>query len=441
MRQPDPTDLAAHNGALRALARQLTREDPEDHVQDAYVAALSGTDQPRSAGAWLRQVVRNGVRGKARRRARWRELERLVERPEATKRPDEQALDDELAGILRRLLADLGEPYQDVLELRFFGELSTREIAAQLDCPHGTVRWRLHEGLRRMRSELDERHGGREHWHASLLAFGGHDRLVLAPPAPTPAAPGKLLGLLVPGATAAVCLTLLALACARPDTELTHADTRRGPVAAAPVHQGPGPRTNEASDAGTSPSSTTRPAHSRSLTPFAELSPAEQFEYGRECGEEAIKSYNERDDDPDAVEYLVDGARCFEDAGLVGKAVQVHNVISTRYPDSLHAEDSKLALGRLYQRIVDVETALATPLGQDCSAPLHDEPNAPGSEYLAAADCVYTGGFAGAALAYRERAAEDPSSIDAEANDAEIKRLRAIVDRLRVKAADYPLPN
>ena len=48
-------------------------------------------------------------------------------------------------------LVALGEPYREVVTLRFFGELSLDEIARQVDRPLGTVKTQLHRGLIRLR--------------------------------------------------------------------------------------------------------------------------------------------------------------------------------------------------------------------------------------------------------------------------------------------------
>src|SRR6185436_18438084 len=61
-------------------------------------------------------------------------------------------------------LAALEEPFRSTLVLRFQDELAPAEIARRLGIPAGTVRWRIHEGLSRLRARLDARPGGRESW-------------------------------------------------------------------------------------------------------------------------------------------------------------------------------------------------------------------------------------------------------------------------------------
>ena len=57
---------------------------------------------------------------------------------------------------LRRAVANLGEPYREVVALRFFGEQSLQEIAATTRRPLGTVKTHLHRGLARLRATLEE---------------------------------------------------------------------------------------------------------------------------------------------------------------------------------------------------------------------------------------------------------------------------------------------
>ena len=55
---------------------------------------------------------------------------------------------------MRRAVASLGEPYREVVALRFFGELSLLDIAAATGRPEGTIKAQLHRGLERLRRSL-----------------------------------------------------------------------------------------------------------------------------------------------------------------------------------------------------------------------------------------------------------------------------------------------
>ena len=52
---------------------------------------------------------------------------------------------------MRLAVAALGEPYREVVALRFFGEMSLAEIAASTRRPLNTVKTHLRRGLERLR--------------------------------------------------------------------------------------------------------------------------------------------------------------------------------------------------------------------------------------------------------------------------------------------------
>ena len=60
------------------------------------------------------------------------------------------------AAAVRSAVARLDEPYREIVALRFFGELSLGEIAAEADRPLATVKTQLRRGLLRLRQALGE---------------------------------------------------------------------------------------------------------------------------------------------------------------------------------------------------------------------------------------------------------------------------------------------
>jgi RNA polymerase sigma factor (sigma-70 family) len=166
--------LLADADWLRRLAACLVdnRADAEDLVQGTWLAALRS---PPTAGRpprpWLAQVLRNvfrmDARGSARRRAREKQAAEVLrdERPSPPDVLERLQIQKTVAG----LLMELEEPYRTTLTLRFFDEVAPAEIGRMQDVPSGTVRWRINEGLRRLRQRLDEAHGGRRDAWRSLL--------------------------------------------------------------------------------------------------------------------------------------------------------------------------------------------------------------------------------------------------------------------------------
>ncbi len=167
----DPTAerLLQHASWIRRLARSLVADGAaaEDLVQDTWVAALSHRpDLDRSLRPWLATALRNFARKAARRRA----TEALPE-ASAAERVDPEELCEQLESerLLTRELARLEEPFRSTLLLRYFRGLEPIEIARRQETPPGTVRWRIQQGLQRLRRRLDERCGGDRRSSLSLL--------------------------------------------------------------------------------------------------------------------------------------------------------------------------------------------------------------------------------------------------------------------------------
>jgi RNA polymerase sigma factor (sigma-70 family) len=191
----DVRDLLAHADWLRRLARHLVGRagDPEDLVQQTWLAALRrppAADRP--ARPWLAEVLRNFAR-KAHRDRRAREGREQTVAGDAglgaagAAAPSESLLE---AAQLQRQLADLvlalDEPYRTTILLRFYQGIEPAEIARASGVPAGTVRWRVNEGIRRLRGSLDSA-PERGEWRRALLPFLG------AAPAASPALQGGLL--------------------------------------------------------------------------------------------------------------------------------------------------------------------------------------------------------------------------------------------------------
>lgn len=120
--------------------------EADDLVQEAFLTAHSKGAQIRDlqgARAWLYAVVRNAylklLRSPARKRSR--ALEQI---PEPVIADEAHTLNLEFdAEALHRALQELHEEYRAPLVLYYFGELSYREIAEQMQVPIGTVMSRL----------------------------------------------------------------------------------------------------------------------------------------------------------------------------------------------------------------------------------------------------------------------------------------------------------
>lgn len=164
-------ELVAHMDVLYAAALRLTRNaaDAKDLLQDAMVRALRFHGQYRPGTylkAWLLTILRNTFINNYRRKAR-RPLE--VELIDAEFAPGGGA--DTLMGFVPKssraedLLECLGDETRTAIDalpdthrrtviMADLQDMSYKEIAAELDCPLGTVMSRLHRGRRLLRETL-----------------------------------------------------------------------------------------------------------------------------------------------------------------------------------------------------------------------------------------------------------------------------------------------
>jgi RNA polymerase sigma-70 factor, ECF subfamily len=148
------TDLyAEHEEELRARAMRLSR-DPQaadDLVQETFVRVLGHLPlleqlAPYQRRAWLHQTLRNLFLDQ--RTARLREtaaVERLSREMTPWAEADDSVGDEGpfalLSGDDRRLA-----------EMRYAQDMTSREIGEVLDVPAATVRWRLHQIIKRLRA-------------------------------------------------------------------------------------------------------------------------------------------------------------------------------------------------------------------------------------------------------------------------------------------------
>jgi RNA polymerase sigma-70 factor (ECF subfamily) len=146
--------VAVYRVCLRILGRP---HDAEDVAQESFVMAYRSLGSYRGdgpLGGWLMRIASRQA------------FRRLGQRRDASELPADLPLgspaDDPLAVTLagerqrevRLAVAGLGEPYREVVALRFFGEMSLDEIASVTRRPLNTVKTHLRRGLERLRPVL-----------------------------------------------------------------------------------------------------------------------------------------------------------------------------------------------------------------------------------------------------------------------------------------------
>jgi RNA polymerase sigma-70 factor, ECF subfamily len=146
----------ALSGAYRLAAHILSdRTDAEDAVQEALVLAWRGWPRLRNAdrfGAWFDRILVNVCYERLRGRKRSRSD---VLTPETGDKPGDPFAATIARDAIGRALHALTPEQRIVVVLRYWRDLSIEEIADRVRAPSGTVRSRLHYGLRTLRSEIE----------------------------------------------------------------------------------------------------------------------------------------------------------------------------------------------------------------------------------------------------------------------------------------------
>jgi RNA polymerase sigma-70 factor (ECF subfamily) len=143
-----------------AVAYRLTgqRQDAEDLVQDAFIAALDkldSFDEGRPFGAWFFRILMN--RGTS--LFRGRKVRATEEIPETigdtAASPDRLAEQAETGERVRAAMAELSDRQRLVVQLYELDGFTTGEVADMLEIAEPTVRWTLHAARKRLRAELE----------------------------------------------------------------------------------------------------------------------------------------------------------------------------------------------------------------------------------------------------------------------------------------------
>jgi RNA polymerase sigma-70 factor, ECF subfamily len=158
---------------LYTIARRFVGDDAEDAVQDALLKAFRSFDRlehAAAAPAWLTRILVNVCRDRGRARARAPEevsldtvdefsLYRKIADDDPFPYSDSLHLDFlEQFGVedVRAVLAQMPDLYRIPMLLVYVDGFATKEVAAMLSAPLGTVLARLHRGRRLFERELWE---------------------------------------------------------------------------------------------------------------------------------------------------------------------------------------------------------------------------------------------------------------------------------------------
>ncbi|WP_136707889.1 sigma-70 family RNA polymerase sigma factor [Agromyces sp. H66] len=130
----------------------------DDIVQETLLRAWRSprilAQEPESTRAWMFTVARNLVIDEARSAKRRHEIG-VAETPDRVTADGTDALFESL--LVEEALAGLDVEHRAVIVHAYYGGRSIAEVARRLGIPEGTVKSRLHYGLRALRLALQEK--------------------------------------------------------------------------------------------------------------------------------------------------------------------------------------------------------------------------------------------------------------------------------------------
>ncbi len=144
-----------------AFARMGNWTEAEDIAAEVFVRAFESLESYQERGlpmeAWLFRIAHNLVVDYLRRGSRFERADEDESEAALPESPDPARLAEErlMMADIRAAMARLTQDQRDVLSLRFFGGLSSRETAAILDKRDGAVREMQRAALEKMRGLLN----------------------------------------------------------------------------------------------------------------------------------------------------------------------------------------------------------------------------------------------------------------------------------------------
>jgi RNA polymerase sigma-70 factor (ECF subfamily) len=135
---------------LGLLLRAGSRPDAEDLLQLTWMRVVRGAgryDPSQPFRNWLFQIAWNVLRDHWRRRREAASDEAIADRPAGGPPIENVIIERQEHDALLRMVESLPPRLAEAISLRFFEELSEREIAERLHIPKGTVKSRIHYGI------------------------------------------------------------------------------------------------------------------------------------------------------------------------------------------------------------------------------------------------------------------------------------------------------
>jgi RNA polymerase sigma-70 factor, ECF subfamily len=180
---------AATGRFIFQLSPDLSREDAEEICQEVFLSVVKNLGSFHGGSqlqTWIFRIAVNKARDfRERQRAAKRgggqipislqaeDPERgvVLDPPSSAPGPDGQLLKVEQMNLVRNALERLGDPCREIIELRYFGDLSYEEIGSALRLNHKTVSSRLSKCLDRLEMIARGVFGIKEHRREKTAPF------------------------------------------------------------------------------------------------------------------------------------------------------------------------------------------------------------------------------------------------------------------------------
>ena len=136
---------------LRYLNRLVGLKYAEDLLQDTFVQALSHSERLSDVSiprAWLFRVARNLAMNVLRKK-------KITTNIDLDGLAHSASLENPRLATMRRAINKLSDKHRETIMLRWYDQLSYKEIAQVQDISVGTVRSRLHNSLGQLRMQMD----------------------------------------------------------------------------------------------------------------------------------------------------------------------------------------------------------------------------------------------------------------------------------------------
>ncbi len=135
-----------------AYAFMKNPEDALDALEDMILKVyenVQGLRDPEAFYTWSKTILVNCCKGSLRKKKKVIPLKELPEEGYEESYSEQEELVD-----FESHLSGLNPKYQEVLRLRFLLDMEYEKIAQILEIPLGTVKSRIHTGLKRLRERL-----------------------------------------------------------------------------------------------------------------------------------------------------------------------------------------------------------------------------------------------------------------------------------------------